>query len=263
MSVTASLVLYHNPSEQFEGAIKSFLASGDGHLYIVDNSTAPLTSVFFDHPRVRYLFAGQNLGFGRAHNLALNSLVEDSDFHLFLNPDIVFEGDVLPILQKYMMESGAGAVMPRIEYPDGRIQNLCKMLPTPFDLIVRRFVPVKSLRRRVDDRYVISEVPQDKPSVVPSLSGCFLLVRRSAIEKVGGFDERFFMYMEDIDLVRRVGDFFPTVYYPMVVVVHAFEKGSYKNFRLLRYHVQSAYRYFSKWGWFWDEGRRRGWSAIN
>lgn len=146
--------------------------------------------------------------------------------------------------------------MPRIEYPDGELQRLCKLLPTPFDLIFRRFLPIKLVQQLINQRYELHNLAQDRLTDVPSLSGCFLLVRTSLLENVGGFDERFFMYMEDVDLVRRIGMQARTVYDPSVKIIHAYEKGSYSNKRLLRYHLESAIKYFNKWGWFFDHHRR-------
>jgi GT2 family glycosyltransferase len=79
------------------------------------------------------------------------------------------------------------------------------------------------------------------------------------LRTVGGFDERFFMYLEDVDLSRRIGRVARTVYVPYVSLIHAYEKGSYKSMKLFFYHVHSAIRYFNKWGWFRDPGRE----AIN
>jgi GT2 family glycosyltransferase len=94
---------------------------------------------------------------------------------------------------------------------------------------------------------------------VPYLSGCFMLVRRAVLDRIGGFDERFFMYFEDLDLTRRIHRVSQTVYYPAVSITHRHEKGSYKSLRLLYCGLESAVRYFSKWGWIDDLDR----SAVN
>lgn len=90
---------------------------------------------------------------------------------------------------------------------------------------------------------------------VPILSGCFMFVRMDVIGKVGLFDERFFMYSEDVDLCRRIGEISKTVFYPNVAVFHEYEKGSYKNKKLLKYHIRSTIKYFNKWGWIFDRKR--------
>lgn len=256
MNISASLVLFHNDPAQYGLAISCFLDSCHGTLYVVDNSTVQLQHELFAHPRVRYFYAGENLGFGKAHNRAIAMTVGTSEAHLLLNPDISFEPHVLPELGQFLESNPfVGAVMPRINYPDGSLQRLCKLLPTPVDLILRRFAP-KRIKEKINQRYEMHWLVQDTASRVPTLSGCFLLIRSDLLHRLGGFDERFFMYLEDVDLVRRIGDISDTVYQPSVQVIHAYAKGSYRSWKLLGYHLRSAIQYFNKWGWFFDPTRK-------
>jgi len=258
MNLSASLVLFHNDPNQYGAAIRSFLEGCNGILYIVDNSSEPLEHKLFFHPRVNYLYVGKNLGFGKAHNLAISLAAGTFNAHLFLNPDISFEPHVLPKLVNFLsVNPSVGAVMPQIKYPDGTLQPLCKLLPTPMDLIFRRFFICKKIKNKINMRYEMHGLPQDRPSCVPTLSACFLLVRGETLNKLGGFDERYFMYLEDVDLVRRIGDLAETVYQPAVSVLHSYAKGSYHDSRLLKYHIQSAVKYFNKWGWFFDSIRKK------
>jgi len=264
MNLSASLVLFHNDPTQFGLAMSCFLEGCEGILYVVDNSTVRLQHELFAHPRVRYVHAEENLGFGKAHNRAIAMVAGTSDLHLLLNPDISFEPNVLPELVRFLKTNPAvGAVMPRITYPDGNLQRLCKLLPTPADLILRRFISFAYIKEKINMRYEMHRLPQNRPSRVPTLSGCFLLIRSELLYRLGGFDERFFMYLEDVDLVRRIGDVAETVYQPSVQVVHAYAKGSYRNRRLLGYHLVSAIKYFNKWGWIVDPTRRTRNSTCN
>lgn len=257
MRLSASLVLYNNDPNDFGAAIASYLDGSDGTLTVIDNSPAPLTHPLFADSRVKYVFAGENLGFGRGHNRALEMIGSRSDVHLLLNPDVVFGTEVLPALLDFLHKHPeAGAVMPSIRYRDGSLQRLCKLLPTPVDLLLRRFVPIAALRRRINHRYELHCLPQSAPTAVPSLSGCFLLVRTQALIAIGGFDERFFMYMEDVDLVRRIGDRWSTMYEPRVAVTHGYAKASYSDPRLRAAHIRSALIYFKKWGFMVDRTRR-------
>jgi GT2 family glycosyltransferase len=266
MNISASLVLYNSNVSQFEAAISGFLAAKySGSLYVVDNSPVPLKSDLFSHPRVVYQHTGVNVGFGTGHNVAIRSACISSDLHLILNPDIQFGTDVLAALaSKFFQDDQLVAAMPKVVYPDGSFQRLCKLLPTPANLFIRRFLPWKGLRNRLDQSYELYDLPQDKISEVPTLSGCFLLIRSSTLNLVGGFDERFFMYMEDVDLVRRLASKGSVKFIPVVSVIHEYAKGSYRNRRLLSYHVRSAIQYFNKWGWFFDGDRvRRNRSCLN
>lgn len=258
MKLSASLVLYNNNPDQYSRAILDFLQGCDSTLVVIDNSPEPLQHPLFQDPRVQYEFMDANLGFGRGHNRALSMLNGQSDFHLFLNPDILFKQDVLPRLLDYISHDPAiGAIMPRIEYPDGSLQRLCKLLPTPVDLLFRRFIPLRAIQDRINTRYELHRLSQCEPNPIPSLSGCFLLVRTQAVGEIGGFDERYFMYMEDVDLVRRIGDRWKTIYQPAVRVTHDYEKASYRSKTLLKAHIRSAILYFMKWGWVFDTERRR------
>jgi GT2 family glycosyltransferase len=264
MRVTASLVLYHSPARQVREVVGDFLAQpahAGAQLVIVDNSVPAMDLSGLPElqdARVRVVVAGRNLGFGAGHNLALRH-AQPSDLHLLLNPDVRFGPGVLPVLAAWMQaHPDVGAVMPQVTYPDGRLQRLCRLLPTPMDLFGRRFLPHGAWRDRLNARYELWQLPQDRPVDVPILSGCFLLVRRSLLEALGGFDERYFMYMEDYDLVRRIADTGArTVYLPTVCVAHDYGRGSYGNGVLLRHHLRSAWRYFWKWGWWHDPVRAR------
>ncbi len=262
--ITASLVLYHNDPAIYGEAIASFLASApEGELWVSDNSATALSHPLFAHPRVHHLHNGANLGFGAGHNRAFARLPETSTLHLILNPDVRFAPPVLPALQAVMdQDVNIGAVMPRINFPDGHLQRLAKLLPSPVDLIFRRFVPSGAVRERINQRYELHDLPQDQPIEVPVISGCCLLVRTAALRRVGGFDERYFMYMEDFDLVRRLGDFSTILYVPTVGVVHDYAKGSYVNRKLLGFHMKSALKYFTKWGWVFDPERGRRNAAV-
>jgi GT2 family glycosyltransferase len=256
MRITASLVLYHNQPEVFGVAISSFLDGCDGILYVVDNSASPLEHPLLASSRVHHIVPGRNLGFGAAHNVALERIGDYSDLHLILNPDVSFGINVLPyLIQRMASDQEIGVLMPAIFYPNGELQRLCKLLPSPADLILRRFIPWPIVRERLDRRYELHLLSQDESSDVPSLSGCFLLVRTNLLLQLGGFDERYFMYMEDVDLVRRIGNLARTVYEPAVAVTHYYAKGSYRNRKLLWYHIRSAWAYFNKWGWWFDPVR--------
>jgi GT2 family glycosyltransferase len=258
MKISASLVLFHNPVAMVQRAIDCFLASeAHGPLVIIDNSTYALFPEPFSSPKVIYHHLGRNIGFGAAHNAALDFLDTHSDLHLIMNPDVYFTAETLPYVYRVMQENpDIGAAMPQIVYPDGTLQQLCKLLPSPMDLIVRRFIPIQSFREALDARYELHGLPQDRMSFVPTLSGCFLFVQTALLQQLRGFDTRYFMYMEDVDLVRRIGDVANTAYIPGARVTHEYSKGSYYNKKLLHYHISSAIKYFMKWGWFFDSARK-------
>ncbi len=230
-------------------------------IYLVDNSrTAGLAGVARQFG-ARYLHLPANPGYGGAHNVAIReAMLAGSQYHAVMNPDIHFGADVLPALIGYMESNrDIGLLAPRVQYPDGQPQYLCKLLPNPLDMLVRRFLPALHRRSGRQAQYELRNSGYDKVMDVPVLSGCFLVVRTSVLSLSGLFDERFFMYFEDVDLTRRIGAVARTVYYPHVKIVHEYAKGSYRNAVLMRHHLESAVRYFNKWGWFSDADR----STIN
>jgi hypothetical protein len=226
-------------------------------LGIVDNSPAPWVAPEpLTDARVRYFHPPENLGFGRGHNLAFAEVGAASDYHVLVNPDVYFAPEVIDRLLHYMeQQPRVGLVMPKILFPDGRVQRLCKLLPTPGDLFIRRFLPFRGLFRQRMAEYELHHLGHDQEMRVPCLSGCFMFLRSAALREVQGFDERFFLYMEDVDLCRRIAQKYDTMYYPSVHVYHAYGKGSYRNPRLRNLHIRAALSYFSKWGWFNDPER--------
>jgi len=261
IKVSGSIVLYNNEVEILRNAISSFLESSlVEKLYLVDNSPTDELRNIYDDNKIEYLHNPSNPGFGAAHNIALKNAIElGSEYHVVLNPDVYFDNNVVSGLMKYMDEnSNIGNIMPKVLYPDNSVQYLCKLLPTPYDWIGRRFNPLKKMVQKRNELFELRFTNYDKVMEVPYLSGCFMFLRLSAIKKVGMFDEGIFMYGEETDLCRRLIDGgYNTVFYPEVTIYHHFEKGSHKSWKLTKIGIQSAIYYFNKWGWFFDKRRKQ------
>lgn len=253
--ITASLVIYHNSRREINTLLDSVLRSPIDKLYIIDNSRHDLYRALEQRsPRICYIH-NINDGYGAAHNIAMREAIRlRAKYHIVINPDIYFSEGTIESLIKYMdNHKDIGWVMPKILYPSGEVQHLCKLLPTPYDLIIRRFLPSRLLGR-VRDRF--NPKISDRELNMPYLSGCFMFLRVSALRKVGLFDERFFMYGEDLDLSRRMHRQYKTIYYPGAAVVHAHRAESYHSGKMLWVHIENIAIYFNKWGWFFDPERR-------
>lgn len=268
MKLTASVVLFNTPRSQIELLFKSvFDAKCVEIFYIIDNSPNDKWRVLETEyaniadnagTKIRYIH-NQNLGYGASHNLAMQEAIEDgSVYHVVLNPDIYFEENVLSSLINFMdKNSDTAYVLPRVEYPNGELQYLCKLLPTPVDLIFRRFLP-KGWGKNRDDRYCLKSSGYNKVMNPPCLSGCFMFMRLSILQENNiFFDDGYFMYCEDFDLIRRLHRVAKTLYFPDVTIVHDHARESYKSKKMLWAHIRSAVRYFNKWGWFYDRERRK------
>lgn len=255
--ITASVVAFHTPYDDMKHLVDCVLQSPIDIFYIIDNSSNDALREFGKlSDRIVYVHS-ENLGFGHGHNIAIRKAIEmNAQYHVVINPDIYWKSQIIESLVVYMNNnSDCGLVMPKILYPDGGNQYLCKLLPTPMNLLGRRFLPFKSWVSKMDERYEMRFTNYDKEMEVPALSGCFMFLRVDVLRKVGMFDERYFMYAEDLDLCRRIGEVSRTMFYPEISVYHAYEKGSYKNKKLLKYHICSVIKYFNKWGWIFDKKR--------
>lgn len=254
ISVIASIVLFQHKPIELEKTLYSLTSQPEiTKIILIDNGGSEWANEIKDN-RFCYIKSHKNLGFGRAHNLAIKKFAKQSDYFIICNPDIEFESGTVKSILDAEKKFQAGLFMPKIAYPDGRRQELCKLLPTPIDLFIRRFIPI--LSRLTDSRYLLRKANFDQAFFAPSLSGCFMFCRSSSLINLGGFDERYFMYLEDIDLSRRFAIQFGAYYVPVATVYHDFQKASYKNKKLLKYHITSTIQYFNKWGWLFDNERR-------
>jgi GT2 family glycosyltransferase len=258
--LSCSVVLYNTDETLIRNLVDCLLKSSLGiKILLIDNS--PEKTAAYDHlvsEKVDYIFNNSNLGYGAAHNIGIKKAIAAGiKYHLVLNPDIVFEAEVLTELLRFMdANHDIGHVMPKVFYPDGSVQYVCKLLPTPFDLIFKRFVPNNLFKKRFD-RFQLKFTNYDQIMDVPYLSGCFMMLRVEVLEKSGLFDERFFMYPEDIDLTRRIHKVARTVFYPFVSVEHQHVGESYVSTKMLKIHIINMIKYFNKWGWVFDKERRK------
>lgn len=261
MQLNGCIVLYENDENLLQKAINSFLNTTlHVRLYLIDNSpTDDLKYLSTLDNRIEYIFNSKNLGFGKAHNIALKkSLQQGVPYHLVLNPDVYFEKGTLESLYNYMQENDDVAnVMPKVFYPDGRIQYLCKMLPSPMELIIRRFMPSEKIILKINHRYELRDSGYEQEMNIPYLSGCFMFLRVEHLKEIGLFDENIFLHMEDTDLNRRLYQRYRTMYYPRVSITHVHAKESHKRRHHLLMHIKSTLYYFNKWGWFFDKERRQ------
>ena len=255
-NISASIVIYKNDPALLTRAVESVLSSTtDSILYLIDNSPVDTFRDKFCHPRIHYIFNNKNLGFGAGHNIALRKALQlKTQYHIILNPDVYFEEEVVEKLFHYMEANArVGLLMPKVLYPDGRLQPLCKLLPSPVTLFSRRFLKFNSyLLKKMNHWYEMHFTGYNTVMDVPFLSGCFMFLRMETLEKVGLFDESIFLYTEDTDLTRRIHKHYRTVFYPEVTIYHHNQRASYKNFMIMIHHAFSAIRYFNKWGWFND-----------
>ena len=261
---TACIVTYNTKQEELKKIICCFQKIElRFKLWISDNSEKDELRKFVEEfldDRIEYIFNNSNGGFGAGHNVVIKRLGSEetkSEFHLMVNADVFFEENTIEKIVEYMRENkNIGQIGPKIYGTDGKVTKSCRLLPSPVNLIFRRFLPLKSVVKKLDYDYEMKWYDYKEIIDVPILSGCFIFVRTDVLKEIGGFDKRYFMYMEDYDLCRRVGKKYRTVFYPEAEIIHEHGKASYKSRKMMLLHVNSAIRYFNKWGWFFDKERK-------
>lgn len=260
MIITGSLVTYNNSFEDLELVINSFLDTNlNIKLYISDNSETDKIRELCNDVRIEYIFNNSNNGFGYAHNIAIKKAEKlGSKYHLVINPDIYYEKSTLEKILEFLEKNkNIGLLMPKILYPNGEIQYVCKLLPTPFNLFSRGFLPNWNWVKKINDNYEMRFTNYDKIMEVPYISGCFMIFKTKIFSEIGYFDENIFMYLEETDISRRIiKKGYKTIMNPNMIIYHKWEKGTHKNKKLRNITIKSAIYYFNKYGWIFDKDRK-------
>lgn len=250
IDISITIVAY-NDEEDVKNAVCSIMehtaVNISKKLYIVDNSEQEntLSLLTETYPEVIYKRTNQNLGFGGGHNYVLQEL--DSRFHAIVNPDILLKEDSFSILVNFMEHTKAGMAVPAMTDAAGNQQQIYRRELTVFDMGIRMLLPTHFKKRQA--YHTMQDRDRKQPFQVPFAQGSFLVIQTALFKELGGFDTRYFMYMEDADLCRQVNSSSTLYYCPDTTVIHKWERGSHKNKKLRRMHIHSMLRYFGKWGW--------------
>ena len=253
--ISICIVAYHNYDEILD-AIESIERYTDKNLskkiYIVDNDgnadDGSFKKTLGKYKDICYIDSGANVGFGKGHNMILNEL--NSKYHAIVNPDILLIEDAFtPIIEFMNSHKKVGMVVPRIVDESGALQEVYRKELTIFDMFIRMFC--RELFPKRIANHTLQDKDYTKPFQVPFAQGSFLIVRTELLKELEGFDNRFFMYVEDADLCRRINLVSKLVYFPGATVIHKWKKESHRNKNLFKYHTESMKYYFLKWGVKW------------
>jgi N-acetylglucosaminyl-diphospho-decaprenol L-rhamnosyltransferase len=229
-------------------SVSRALADIEAEIIVVDNhsddgSVEALRLLF---PAVRFLENHENLGFAKANNQGLH--IAEGEHVLFLNPDTILPEDFARICLDFMKDKPqAGGVGVRMVDGGGRfLPESRRGFPGPW----AAFCKLSGLsalfpRSRVFARYYLGHLPEGVAGPAPVLSGACMLTRRAILETVGGFDERFFMYAEDIDLSYRIEqEGYVNYYLADTTIVHFKGESTHKDSRYIRqfYKAMSQFR---------------------
>lgn len=262
MKVSAIIVNYNHkyfPKLAVEALEKS-TGAFDLEIIVVDNASHDPESVGFlekasEQKRITLIKSPKNVGFARGNNMGAR--VATGDYIFIHNPDVqVAQGSIQTMIDYMGQHKDTGLLGPQLRYASGQIQDSCRRHMSFWDLILKRTFLGKlpPFKGRVE-RYVMEDVDHGKTQEVDTLTGAAMFIPREVWEKVGGFDERYFLFMEDLDLcrmVRKAG--YRVVYYPEVQLEH-YQKRLSQGSSFLKtvrkkvfwLHVSSAIKYFLKW----------------
>ena len=230
-------------------------------LYLIDNSTdkkildklAGLVHDIWLPPSdsTPVIATLSNLGFGLAHNLAINET--STDYHLVLNPDVILEENALHHAIRFMEQHPHVALLtPSTVNEQGKKEYLNKRYPGILTLLVRGFAPdlLKNRFLKKIAYYEMRDLDQDKASYeIPLASGCFMFFRTSMLKKTKGFSEKFFLYFEDYDLSIRTHEHGRIAYAPDVQIMHFGGGAAKKGLKHIFLFIRSAIIFFHLHGW--------------
>ncbi len=247
--ISLSIVTY-NSEKYISQSIDTILENtknSDFCIYIIDNGSTDRSVEIIKSKncsRIVLIENKTNIGFGKGHNMALKAA--NSKYHFFVNPDIVIKDDVIYKMSQYFEEhEDVGVVTPKILYPDGRLQLLPKRNPRFIYLVARR-LHFKFLKRYREEYEMIS-MGQNEIFDIEFCTGSFMAARTDVLKKVGGFDERYFMYFEDADLTREIRKYARAQYNPNFVVYHDWERAGSKQLKYMFIQIGSMILYKLKW----------------
>ncbi|MFA5272995.1 MAG: glycosyltransferase family 2 protein [Candidatus Peribacter sp.] len=204
------------------------------------------------HPQVRLLESNRNRGYGGGNNYAAG--YARGEYVLIINPDNELEPTGLErMVQMFREDPSIGMLAPKLEYPDGRVRESARAFPTLFDVLIKRTVLQYLFPKRLR-HYLQTDAPDVPLRDVDWVVGACLFFRKDFFEQLGQFDERFFLFFEDMDLCRRCHLAGKRVVFVSSIVARDRKQrlsgGGFFSLLLRktgRIHIASALKYFWKW----------------
>ncbi len=253
LASTVVVTVSYNSSSQLQGFLDSVRKSEEGQLaaVVADNHSLDLdaSEAITRAHGARFLSLAENRGYGGAVNAAIAALPPEIEYVLISNPDVeLCQRATSALLEEIATDARIGAVGPRVLNSDGSTYPSGRKLPSLRTGVGHALFAGVWPSNPWSRSYRAESEGSDTRRTVGWLSGSCLLVRRSAFEQLGGFDEGYFMYFEDVDLGFRLGKAgWKNVYTPRASVVHTgAQSTSAEVGKMTRVHHDSAYRYLEK-----------------
>lgn len=250
------IIVTYNSKQYLDSCLGSLMNSSNGiekEILVVDNASADggVKFVRSKFQTVNVIENLENIGFAAGNNAGAKAA--KGRYLLFLNPDTVVEKDALVNMLSFMERNAdAGIIGPKLLYPDGTLQLSCRKFYTIISIAVRRTFLNKIFNSsKVHVEHLMADWDHNSTRKVDWVLAACMMARREDFEKAGCFDEKYRLYFEDVDLCYRIKKMGKNVYYfPDSVVHHHHQRDSAKEFSIKTiWHIQSAVRFFRKFGW--------------
>lgn len=252
--VSVSIVTFNNADiikDRLTRLLTIFKNNQVADIFIVDNYSTDgtrkiLQKIAEDNSRLKLILLNSNKGFGFGHNQAIKKSV--NKYHIVMNLDATpKQKNVISNMKNYMDENlDVDLLSPLVLFPNGMIQHLTRSEPTVFDLAIR-FLGPNWFRRR-QENFMHLQDGYDHEQVINNATGSFMFLRLSTLKNLGGFDERYFLYMEDTDLTKSINAQGKAIFSPKFEVIHEWQRSNH-SLGGAKLMIISMYRYFNKWGW--------------
>jgi N-acetylglucosaminyl-diphospho-decaprenol L-rhamnosyltransferase len=245
LDVTAVIVNY-NASGHLVECVRSLHADGVTDIVVADNASSDDVEVALAsvHPRPVVVHTGANLGFGAGANRGV--LATSTPLVAIMNPDVLVEsGAIKALIEEFERDPSLAVLGPRVENRDGTLYPSVRTFPGLLDAAGHAVFSLVAPQNRFTRRYRMLDWDHAAARDVDWVSGTFLVMRRSVFDELGGFDEAYFMYVEDVDLCRRASQRGGRVAYePRARIVHAIGASSEQApYRMILAHHRSLWRF--------------------
>lgn len=255
--MTASaVVVNYNARDHLLACVQSLRAEGVRDIVVADNASrdGSREALATADPQVRFHPTGSNLGYGAGANRGARATDPATPYLLCMNPDARLEpGAVKALVETLDLRPDVAIVGPRIEQPDGALYPSARTFPSLADAVGHAFLGMVWPSNPFTRRYRMLDWDHAAAADVDWVSGSCFLVRRAAWDEIGGFDESYFMYAEDVDLCWRArGAGWQVVYEPAARVVHTQGASTDRHpYRMIAEHHRALFRFAvrSSRGW--------------
>lgn len=254
LDISVSIVTFNNSDvlkNRLEILLPIFKENGVNKLIIVDSASTDKTQALLKdfasvYPMIDLILLSQNRGFGYGHNMAIREVT--SQYHIVMNLDTTpNQRNSLIKMSQYMnVHPDVDLLSPLVRYPNGDIQYLTRNEPTVFDLGIRLLGSTWFKNRQ--EKFVHLEDGYDHEQKILNATGSFMFLRTETLQRIGGFDERYFLYMEDTDLTKTINENGKAMLSPEFEVIHEWQRGNH-SVSGSKIMISSMIKYFNKWGW--------------